>query len=171
MSLTTDQRAAILAEIRDDPAGLGYLTGDGGKRHARADSGLGWHVLNVIRGKSRPVPAVKVPCSPTKHEARESAPSLLDAEIALRANHPTHALWYDDLPTFRGKVAEAVLDKLEACGLTKGDRAALDALGEREKPGEPVSRLDEIGLADLVTKLPASEAIAAVESILDEIGA
>jgi hypothetical protein len=48
MALTDEQRAALLAEIRDDPLGLGLRTGG----HARTAKALDYHVWNVLRGAS-----------------------------------------------------------------------------------------------------------------------
>lgn len=48
MAFTDEQRAALKAEIENDPASLGLRT----KGHTREDKALDYHIWNVLRGAS-----------------------------------------------------------------------------------------------------------------------
>lgn len=86
MALTNDQRAALVAELRDDPTGRGYL--------GFATDDPAWNVFNVLRD-----PAWGVTGEPPE----EGAPAPFTQGLAV-LGIPEAALTIDDV---RAALAEA----------------------------------------------------------------
>lgn len=100
MPLTAEQRAALLAEVRDDPLSLGYRT----KGHVRAAKALDYHVWNVLRGASDGQERLAaIGCAPTP------AVVSVDAEGAATVVTPAVEC---EAATLADVVA--ILDELEA---------------------------------------------------------
>lgn len=171
--MMSDVRATLLSEIRDDPAGMGYLAPTLTLRE-----GLGWHVLNTLRGKTVPGEPITRTRAVTKRDAANAIPGLIEAESAARelartsGAVETYLRYYDDAPHFKGPAADAALAGLEGAGFSREITDALKALSEETVAGPPVSRLDLLGLGETIAanNAPGSGDISLIESILIEMG-
>lgn len=141
MALTPEQRAALRAEIEQDPAGRGYAVANP------------WAVFNKLHEEIPGAPVAGTR-SITKVDAMQGVPGLLAVEIGWRAAAKaddaagnalaTYLTYWDQLPDydFRKPLAGAIMDALAAAGIgfTAEMREALVALSTTSRAGPSASR-------------------------------